>query len=128
MHMFGYTKLEYWSLTITKRFHCLEAKLITFYNFFFNYFLMTALSIILVHLLIKFKFHYLPESVAVVGLGVLIGLVSLLMKNVKIAEYNLTVSTPCFTGFLSLNCCYFVMKQRYFQGAVQFRASSSAHI
>ncbi|XP_071785724.1 sodium/hydrogen exchanger 8-like [Asterias amurensis] len=52
--------------------------------------LILALSIILVHLLIKFKFHYLPESVAVVGLGVLIGLVSLLLKNVTIAEYNLT--------------------------------------
>ena len=54
--------------------------------------IVTALSIILVHLLIKFKFHYLPESIAVVGLGVLIGLISLLTKNAKIAEHDITVS------------------------------------
>ncbi|XP_038070121.1 sodium/hydrogen exchanger 8-like [Patiria miniata] len=52
--------------------------------------LILALSIILVHLLIKFKFHLLPESVAVVCLGVLIGLISLLTKNAKNAEYKLT--------------------------------------
>ncbi|XP_022094568.1 sodium/hydrogen exchanger 8-like [Acanthaster planci] len=52
--------------------------------------LILALCIILVHLLIKFKFHYLPESIAVVVLGVVIGLISLLTKNAKNAEYKLT--------------------------------------
>ncbi|XP_072013039.1 sodium/hydrogen exchanger 8-like isoform X1 [Amphiura filiformis] len=43
-----------------------------------------GLSILLVHLLIKTKFHYLPESIAVVCLGVFLGLVSLLLKTSKI--------------------------------------------
>ena len=33
------------------------------------YFISSALCILLIHLLLKTKFHYLPESVAVVFLG-----------------------------------------------------------
>ncbi|CAG11259.1 unnamed protein product, partial [Tetraodon nigroviridis] len=35
--------------------------------------LVIGICIILVHLLIKFKLHFLPESVAVVSLGILMG-------------------------------------------------------
>ncbi|XP_071817414.1 sodium/hydrogen exchanger 8-like [Apostichopus japonicus] len=46
-----------------------------------------VLCILMVNLLIKFKFHYLPESVAIVCLGVFIGLISLLIE--KITGYDI---------------------------------------
>lgn len=47
-----------------------------------------GLSILLIHLLIQIKFHYLPESVAVIFLGAIIGLVLKLLANAKIADWS----------------------------------------
>lgn len=43
--------------------------LLTLLNLQFIFFPFTAICIILVHLLIKYRLHFLPESVAVVSLG-----------------------------------------------------------
>ncbi|XP_071481960.1 sodium/hydrogen exchanger 8-like [Diadema antillarum] len=47
-----------------------------------------GLCILLTHLLIKLKFHYLPESVAVVCLGLLLGLIILALKHTNISDHD----------------------------------------
>ncbi|XP_072169554.1 sodium/hydrogen exchanger 8-like [Diadema setosum] len=47
-----------------------------------------GLCILLTHLLIKLKFHYLPESVAVVCLGLLLGLIILALKHTNIGDHD----------------------------------------
>ena len=47
--------------------------------------LVVALSILTVHMLIQTKFHYLPESIAVVLLGALIGLI---LKITKVGNWR----------------------------------------
>ncbi|CAH2303281.1 Sodium hydrogen exchanger 8 [Pelobates cultripes] len=48
----------------------------------------TAICIILVHLLIKFRLHFLPESVAVVSLGILMGAVIKIIESLKLANWK----------------------------------------
>ncbi|XP_784010.4 sodium/hydrogen exchanger 8 isoform X2 [Strongylocentrotus purpuratus] len=49
-----------------------------------------GVCILLTHLVIKLKFHYLPESVAIVCLGVLVGLVILALKHTKLSNHDFT--------------------------------------
>jgi len=50
-----------------------------------------GISIILIHILIETHFHYLPESVAVVFLGALIGLLFKLLSYWKIADWSVSI-------------------------------------
>uniref|UniRef100_A0A8C4WYM1 Sodium/hydrogen exchanger 8 n=1 Tax=Eptatretus burgeri TaxID=7764 RepID=A0A8C4WYM1_EPTBU len=50
--------------------------------------LILALSIILVHLIIRYKFHILPESIAVVALGILVGGFIRLAEKYKMASWK----------------------------------------
>ncbi|XP_032222546.2 sodium/hydrogen exchanger 8-like [Nematostella vectensis] len=50
--------------------------------------LVIALCILLTHFLIKTKFHYLPESVAVVFLGALIGLVMKTLRHFSLGDWQ----------------------------------------
>ncbi|XP_076875110.1 sodium/hydrogen exchanger 8 isoform X3 [Brachyhypopomus gauderio] len=50
--------------------------------------LVIGICIILVHLLIKFKFHFLPESVAVVSLGILMGAFIKLIETQQLASWK----------------------------------------
>lgn len=49
-----------------------------------------GISIILIHILIETHFHYLPESVAVVFLGALIGLLFKLLSFWNIADWSVS--------------------------------------
>ncbi|XP_041455222.1 sodium/hydrogen exchanger 8-like [Lytechinus variegatus] len=49
-----------------------------------------GVCILLTHLLIKLKFHYLPESVAVVCLGLLVGLIILALKHTNLSNHDFT--------------------------------------
>lgn len=50
--------------------------------------LVLAICIILVHLLIKYKLHFLPESVAVVSLGILMGAIIKIIESQKLANWK----------------------------------------
>ncbi|XP_027279158.1 sodium/hydrogen exchanger 8 isoform X6 [Cricetulus griseus] len=50
--------------------------------------LLTAICIILVHLLIRYRLHFLPESVAVVSLGILMGAVIKIIEFKKLANWK----------------------------------------
>ncbi|KAG5282437.1 hypothetical protein AALO_G00056010 [Alosa alosa] len=50
--------------------------------------LVIGICIILVHLLIKFKLHFLPESVAVVSLGILMGAVIKIIEFQELANWK----------------------------------------
>ena len=50
-----------------------------------------AFSILLIHILIQTKFHYLPESVAVVFLGAIIGLIFKLLSYYHVADWSVSV-------------------------------------
>ncbi|KAK3744475.1 hypothetical protein QZH41_012878 [Actinostola sp. cb2023] len=50
--------------------------------------LVIALCILVTHFLIKTKFHYLPESVAVVFLGALIGLVMKALRHFSLGDWQ----------------------------------------
>ncbi|XP_052396841.1 sodium/hydrogen exchanger 8 isoform X2 [Carassius gibelio] len=50
--------------------------------------LVIGICIILVHLLIKFKLHFLPESVAVVSLGILMGAVIKIIESQQLANWK----------------------------------------
>ncbi|KAF7695817.1 sodium/hydrogen exchanger 8 [Silurus meridionalis] len=50
--------------------------------------LVIGLCIILVHLLIRFKLHFLPESVAVVSLGILMGAVIKIIETQELANWK----------------------------------------
>ncbi|XP_078688149.1 sodium/hydrogen exchanger 8-like isoform X1 [Branchiostoma floridae x Branchiostoma belcheri] len=50
--------------------------------------IMLALCIMLVHLLIKTRFHYLPESVAIVFLGAVVGLIIKLMNKLELGNWT----------------------------------------
>ncbi|KAG8447068.1 hypothetical protein GDO86_014498 [Hymenochirus boettgeri] len=50
--------------------------------------LVLAICIILVHLLIKYRLHFLPESVAVVSLGILMGAVIKIVEFQKLANWK----------------------------------------
>ncbi|KAM3839800.1 sodium/hydrogen exchanger 8 isoform 2-T2 [Vipera latastei] len=50
--------------------------------------LVLAICIILVHLLIRYKLHFLPESVAVVSLGILMGAVIKIIESQKLANWK----------------------------------------
>ncbi|OCT60142.1 hypothetical protein XELAEV_18046160mg [Xenopus laevis] len=50
--------------------------------------LVLAICIILVHLLIKYRLHFLPESVAVVSLGILMGAVIKIVESLKLANWK----------------------------------------
>ncbi|XP_075701290.1 sodium/hydrogen exchanger 8 [Rhinoderma darwinii] len=50
--------------------------------------LVLAICIILVHLLIKYRLHFLPESVAVVSLGILMGAVIKIIESQKLANWK----------------------------------------
>ncbi|XP_053338846.1 sodium/hydrogen exchanger 8 [Clarias gariepinus] len=50
--------------------------------------LVIGICIILVHLLIKFKLHFLPESVAVVSLGILMGAVIKIIETQELANWK----------------------------------------
>lgn len=47
-----------------------------------------ALGILLIHFMLNFHFQYLPESIAIVFLGALIGLIINLMSNKNIANWH----------------------------------------
>ncbi|KAK7797116.1 hypothetical protein U0070_014851 [Myodes glareolus] len=49
---------------------------------------LTAICIILVHLLIRYRLHFLPESVAVVSLGILMGAVIKIIEFKKLANWK----------------------------------------
>jgi hypothetical protein len=49
---------------------------------------IVAVSILVIHALFKFQFHYLPESLAVVFLGAVIGLVFKLLHTYNIADWS----------------------------------------
>lgn len=50
--------------------------------------LVVALCILLIHFLLKTKFHYLPESVAVVFLGALVGLIIKALSHFALADWR----------------------------------------
>ncbi|XP_072259351.1 sodium/hydrogen exchanger 8 isoform X2 [Pyxicephalus adspersus] len=50
--------------------------------------LVLAICIALVHLLIKYRLHFLPESVAVVSLGILMGAVIRIIESLKLANWK----------------------------------------
>ncbi|CAM4626509.1 unnamed protein product [Lepidochelys olivacea] len=50
--------------------------------------LVLAICIILVHLLIKYRLHFLPESVAVVSLGILMGAFIKIIESQKLANWK----------------------------------------
>ncbi|MCI4387106.1 hypothetical protein PGIGA_G00070340 [Pangasianodon gigas] len=50
--------------------------------------LVIGICIILVHLLIKFKLHFLPESVAIVSLGILMGAVIKIIETQELANWK----------------------------------------
>ncbi|XP_052506491.1 sodium/hydrogen exchanger 8 isoform X2 [Budorcas taxicolor] len=50
--------------------------------------LVLAICIILVHLLIRYRLHFLPESVAVVSLGILMGAVIKVIEFKKLANWK----------------------------------------
>ncbi|XP_068928493.1 sodium/hydrogen exchanger 8 isoform X2 [Petaurus breviceps papuanus] len=50
--------------------------------------LVLAICIILVHLLIRYRLHFLPESVAVVSLGILMGAVIKIIESQKLANWK----------------------------------------
>ncbi|XP_032734891.1 sodium/hydrogen exchanger 8 isoform X6 [Lontra canadensis] len=50
--------------------------------------LVLAICIILVHLLIQYRLHFLPESVAVVSLGILMGAVIKIIEFKKLANWK----------------------------------------
>uniref|UniRef100_A0A8C8SHP6 Sodium/hydrogen exchanger n=1 Tax=Pelusios castaneus TaxID=367368 RepID=A0A8C8SHP6_9SAUR len=50
--------------------------------------LVLAICIILVHLLIKYRLHFLPESVAVVSLGILMGAFIKIIEAQKLANWK----------------------------------------
>ncbi|KAF4077835.1 hypothetical protein AMELA_G00192620 [Ameiurus melas] len=56
-------------------------------SIFFNL-LVIGICIILVHLLIRFKLHFLPESVAVVSLGILMGAVIKIIETQELANWK----------------------------------------
>ena len=47
-----------------------------------------AFSILVIHVLLKFNFHYLPESVAIVFLGAIIGLLFKMLSQMSIADWT----------------------------------------
>ena len=47
-----------------------------------------ACCILLIHILIETKFHFLPESVAIVFLGAIIGLLFKLLSHYKVADWS----------------------------------------
>lgn len=49
-----------------------------------------GISILLIHVLIETNFHYLPESVAVVFLGAIIGLIFKLLSQWKVADWSVS--------------------------------------
>lgn len=51
-----------------------------------------GVSILLIHVLIETNFHYLPESVAVVFLGALIGLIFKILSQWKIADWSVSIT------------------------------------
>lgn len=50
--------------------------------------LVVALCILLIHFLLKTKFHYLPESVAVVFLGALVGLIIKALSHFALGDWR----------------------------------------
>lgn len=50
--------------------------------------LVVALCILLIHFLLKTKFHYLPESVAVIFLGALVGLVIKALSHFALGDWR----------------------------------------
>jgi hypothetical protein len=50
-----------------------------------------ACSILVIHILIESKFHYLPESIAIVFLGALIGLLFKLLSQWKISDWTVKI-------------------------------------
>ncbi|XP_044296129.1 sodium/hydrogen exchanger 8 isoform X2 [Varanus komodoensis] len=50
--------------------------------------LVLAICIILVHLLIRYRLHFLPESVAVVSLGILMGAFIKIIESQKLANWK----------------------------------------
>ncbi|XP_066090351.1 sodium/hydrogen exchanger 8 isoform X3 [Saccopteryx bilineata] len=50
--------------------------------------LVLAICIILVHLLIRYRLHFLPESVAVVSLGILMGAIIKIIEFKKLANWK----------------------------------------
>uniref|UniRef100_A0A672JTL8 Solute carrier family 9 member 8 n=2 Tax=Sinocyclocheilus grahami TaxID=75366 RepID=A0A672JTL8_SINGR len=51
--------------------------------------LVIGICIVLVHLLIKFKLHFLPESVAVVSLGILMGAFIKIIESQQLANWKM---------------------------------------
>nr|CAG4638354.1 EOG090X03SL [Cyclestheria hislopi] len=49
---------------------------------------LLGLCILLIHLMLKFHFHYVPESVAVIFIGAIVGLFLKLMSYQKIANWS----------------------------------------
>uniref|UniRef100_A0A8C8WIB2 Solute carrier family 9 member A8 n=1 Tax=Panthera leo TaxID=9689 RepID=A0A8C8WIB2_PANLE len=69
--------------------------------------LVLAICIILVHLLIRYRLHFLPESVAVVSLGILMGAVIKIIEFKKLANWKLCIWLPDFCCGSSGHYCYF---------------------
>ncbi|GAA6083055.1 sodium/hydrogen exchanger 8 [Tachysurus ichikawai] len=51
--------------------------------------LVIGICIVLVHLLIRFKLHFMPESVAVVSLGILMGAVIKIIETQELANWKM---------------------------------------
>ncbi|CAH2303283.1 sodium hydrogen exchanger 8 [Pelobates cultripes] len=69
--------------------------------------LVLAICIILVHLLIKFRLHFLPESVAVVSLGILMGAVIKIIESLKLANWKVSTRKhpiACLNPALTTDC------------------------
>lgn len=61
-----------------------------------------AIGIMVVHLLIQTRFHYLPESVAVVIVGAFLGLILKLLEYYNVADWKTEESFPPTMFFLVL--------------------------
>lgn len=61
-----------------------------------------ALCIMVIHFLLQLKFHYLPDSVAVVFLGALIGLILKLISNQNLGNWQTEEAFPPTMFFLVL--------------------------
>lgn len=61
-----------------------------------------ACSILVIHILIECKFHLLPESVAIVFLGAIIGLLFKLLSHYKVADWSKEESFQPTTFFFVL--------------------------
>ncbi|ESN92096.1 hypothetical protein HELRODRAFT_157990 [Helobdella robusta] len=64
--------------------------------------LVVAIGVFVVHLLLQTKFHYLPESVAIVLIGTLLGMLMKILEKYNVADWKTEESFPPTMFFLVL--------------------------